>query len=86
MYTQLAYNSASFAFEGGLLFSANSSLTPIGALQQDTRAFFTAAAAAAVGAGAPFPPTHIPTIAILLDFGGGGGRAPATCARSATAP
>ena len=66
LYTQLAYDSSYFSFEGGLLLS-NNSLTPIGVLQLESRAFFTAQAATpATSLG-----VHTPTIALLLDFQGG---------------
>ena len=75
LYTQLAYNPAYFAFEGGLLFTANNSLTPIGLLQQQAKAHFAAAAAAAASAGAASPlGVHAATIAVLLDYEGGWAR------------
>jgi hypothetical protein len=68
MYTQLAYDSAYFAFEGQLVLDSNASaLSPIGALQLDARAFYRAAAT-------PPSPTlgvHIPSIALLLDHASG---------------
>jgi hypothetical protein len=68
MYSQLAYNSAYFAFEGGLQYSMNqSALTPIGAMQLAARAFFAAAAAPP----APTLGVHAPTIAFVLDHVGG---------------
>jgi len=70
MYTQLAYNSAFFAFEGELVYDSNSSVTPIGLLQQQTRAFFTAAAGAAPP-GAPPLGVHVATVAVMLDSLGG---------------
>jgi hypothetical protein len=69
MYSQLAYNSAYFAFEGGLLFSSNNSLTPIGTLQQSAKAFFAGHASSPTTLG-----VHVPTMALLLDFYGGWAR------------
>lgn len=68
LYTQLAYDSAYFAFEGGLTYTNNSAITPIGAMQLAARAFFGAAAspdkAATLG-------VHVPAVAVMLDFVGG---------------
>ena len=67
MYTQLAYDSAFFSFEGALLYGANTSLTPIGSMQLAARAFFAAAAAPP----APTLGVHVPAVAIVLDAIGG---------------
>ena len=67
MYTQLAYDSAFFSFEGGLLYGANTTLTPIGTMQLAARAFFDAAAAPP----APTLGVHVPAVAIVLDAIGG---------------
>ena len=68
MYTQLAYDSAYFAFEGQLVMDSNASaLSPIGALQLDARAFLRASAAPPL----PTLGVHIPSVALLLDHAAG---------------
>jgi hypothetical protein len=64
LYTQLAYDSAFFAFEGQWTYQTNSSaITPIGVLQQQARVF-SVAHGGSLG-------VHVPTVAIMLDFSGG---------------
>jgi len=68
MYTQLAYNSAYFAYEGQLTYSTNASvLTPIGVMQLSARSFYAAAAAASPRSLG----VHVPSIALMIDFVGG---------------
>jgi hypothetical protein len=75
MYTQLAYNSAYFAYEGELTYSTNSSLiTPIGTLQLSARSFYAAAATSSSSSSSSKTLSlgvHVPSIAIMLDFVGG---------------
>jgi hypothetical protein len=68
MYTQLAYDSAYFAFEGGLTSATNASaISPIGTLQAQAMQFF----ARHGGSGPTGLGVHVPTIAVLLDAAGG---------------
>ena len=71
MYSQLAYDSAYFSFEGELTDAANAtSVTPIGAMQLGARAFFAGAAAGAPGARTALG-VHVPAVALMLDHAGG---------------
>ena len=68
LYSQLAYDSAYFAFEGMWTFSGNNSITPIGRIQQRARRFAIESAELNGGLGLG---VHVPTIAVVLDFFGG---------------
>lgn len=69
MYTQLAYDSAYFAFEGGLTMASGSAntISPIGTMQAQAMQFF----AAHGGSGPSGLGVHVPTIGLLLDAVGG---------------
>lgn len=58
-YTQVAYNTAIFGYEGSMTVDANLTLSPIGALQANTRTWHRAQGP--IGA-------FVPTVAVLLDF------------------
>lgn len=71
MYSQLAYNSAYFAYEGGLVYEPlETRVTPIGAMQLAARAFFAAAASSA-SPGTPPLGVHVPAVALLFDSASG---------------
>ena len=64
MYTQLAYDSVYFAFEGGWEYPSAAKLTgltPIGQLQRQAKTLLSSADSPDLG-------LHVPTIAVLLDF------------------
>jgi hypothetical protein len=68
MYTQLAYDSAYFAFEGGLTMATGpSTISPIGTLQAQAMQFH----ATHGGSGPSGLGVHVPTLGLLLDAMGG---------------
>ena len=70
MYTQLAYDSVYFAFEGGWEYphtSGHTGLTPIGQLQRQAKTLLSSSHSPDLG-------VHVPTVAVLLDFFSGWAR------------